>query len=261
MVRYLRLLSVQVRASALLAMQYRLDFLIDGVMTLFWTGAALLPLLVLFEQRPTIAGWTFHEALLVVAWFTILKGILDGAIQPALMAIVEHIRKGTLDFLLLKPADAQFLASTARFEPWKSGDAIGGLAVLGWAFSGLGAPTIGGVLTAMLLLLCALVMLYAILVLVISLAFRVVKVDNLAYLFLSIYDAARWPGSVFRGALSFVFTFVVPLVVMTTFPALAILGKISPLQVAGAVVGAAGLALLSRVVWQASIRHYTSAGG
>ena len=29
-------------------------------------------------------------------------------------AVVEHIRKGTLDFVLLKPADAQFLVSTAR---------------------------------------------------------------------------------------------------------------------------------------------------
>jgi ABC-2 type transport system permease protein len=259
--RYLRLLGIQVRASALLAMQYRLDFVVDGVMTIFWTGAALIPLLVLYQQRTTIAGWTFPEALLVVAWFTILKGLVDAAIQPSLLAIVEHIRKGTLDFVLLKPADAQFLASTARFEPWKSGDAIGGLVVLGWAISRLGLPTPGGVAAALLLLVCALVMLYAILILVISLAFRVVKVDNLAYLFLSIYDAARWPGSVFRGVLSFLFTFVVPLVVMTTFPALAILGKLTAVQALGAVGGAAVLAIASRGVWQASIRHYTSAGG
>jgi ABC-2 type transport system permease protein len=29
--------------------------------------------------------------------------------------VMDHIRKGTLDFVLLKPADAQFLVSTARF--------------------------------------------------------------------------------------------------------------------------------------------------
>jgi len=34
--------------------------------------------------------------------------------------VVEHIRKGTLDFLLLKPIDAQFLVSTSRFELWKA---------------------------------------------------------------------------------------------------------------------------------------------
>jgi ABC-type uncharacterized transport system permease subunit len=47
----------------------------------------------------------------------------------------------------------------------------------------------------------------------------VVKVDNLTYLFSSIYDAARWPASVFRGAVAFLLTFVIPLAVMTTYPA------------------------------------------
>jgi ABC-2 type transport system permease protein len=88
-----------------------------------------------------------------------------------------------------------------------------------------------------------------------------VKVDNLIYLFISVYDAARWPASIFRGALAFVFTFVVPLAVMTTFPALALLGKLTVLQAAGALSGAAIFTLGARVVWLRSIAHYTSAGG
>ncbi len=52
-----------------------------------------------------------------------------------------------------------------------------------------------------------------------SAAFYVVKVDNLTYLFESIFDAARWPASVFRGVLRVVFTFVIPLALMTTYPA------------------------------------------
>src|SRR5438309_6567691 len=103
MQRYARLLGVQLRASALLAMQYRPDFLLQAVMSVFWTGSALVPLLVLFDRRPTVAGWTRPEALLVVAWFTLLKSVLEGAIQPALMNVVEQIRRGTLDFVLLKP--------------------------------------------------------------------------------------------------------------------------------------------------------------
>ena len=51
--------------------------------------------------------------------------ILEGAVSPSLTAVVEHIRKGTLDFVLLKPADAQFLVSTAKFEPWRVVDVAG----------------------------------------------------------------------------------------------------------------------------------------
>jgi ABC-2 type transport system permease protein len=75
--RYLRLLVVQLRASVLLALQYRLDFVVDGVMSLFWTGTALVPLMVLYQQRTSVAGWTWPEALIVVAWFTCLRGVLD----------------------------------------------------------------------------------------------------------------------------------------------------------------------------------------
>lgn len=262
MLRYLRLFGVQLRASLLLVMQYRVDFLLDAVMSLFWTASALVPLVVLFSRREAVAGWTWPEALIVVAFFTLLKGLLDGGIHPALQSVVEHIRKGTLDFVLLKPADAQFLVSTARFEVWKGADVLGGLALLGWALAALRlVPSAGAILLVLALLAGAVTILYSLWILVVSLAFVVVKVDNLAYLFESIYDAARWPASIYRGALSFVFTFVIPLAVMTTYPAMAILGRLGPAQAAGALVGAAAFALVARQVWLRSIRRYTSAGG
>src|SRR5690606_20481544 len=69
--RYLRLLGVQLRASFLTSLQYRADFLVDGAMSLYWIAWNLVPLLVLFDERPTVAGWDFPSALLVIAWFTI----------------------------------------------------------------------------------------------------------------------------------------------------------------------------------------------
>jgi ABC-2 type transport system permease protein len=260
--RYFNLLGIQLRASALLAMQYRLDFALDAFMSLFWTASALVPLLVLYGQRTTVAGWTWPEALLVVAWFTLLKGVLDGAVQPALANVVEHIRKGTLDFLLLKPVDAQFMVSTSRFELYRGSDVLGGLGLLGWALYRLHRwPSVGGILLAALLLVGAVVILYSIWILVVSLAFFVVKVDNLTYLFSSIYDAARWPSSIFRGTLAFVFTFVIPLALMTTYPALALLGQLSAVRAVVAVVSAALFALVARRVWLFAVGHYTSAGG
>ena len=262
MPRYLRLLGIQLRMSLLLSMQYRLEFFLDGIMSCFWTASALVPLLVLFEARKTVAGWTWPEALLVVAGFTTLKGVLDGAIQPSLGNVVEHVRKGTLDFLLLKPVDAQFMVSTARFEPWRGTDMWLGLALFGWAFHSLGrAPSASGVLLAAMLLASAVAILYAISILVISLAFFVVKVDNLSYLFASIYDAARWPSSVFRGVASIVFTFVIPLALMTTYPALAILGKMDAARGVTAFAGSLVALGVARVVWLRSIARYTSAGG
>ena len=86
-----------------------------------------------------------------------------------------------------------------------------------------------------------------------------VKVDNLSFLFLSLYDAARWPADVFPWMLRVVFTYVIPLAVLTTIPAQALLGRIGPLQVLASAAGAGVFTLLARMVWLRSIGRYTSA--
>lgn len=260
MARYLRLLAVQFRASAAVAMQYRVEFLVEGALALFWTGWSLVPLLVVYGSREAVAGWSFDEALVVMGWFTLMKGVLEGAVNPSLTTVVEHIRKGTLDFVLLKPADAQFLVSTAKFEPWRIIDVLGGLVIFAVAFHRMGRPpAAGGVLAACLLFAAATVILYSLWIIVVAAAFFVVKVDNLSFLFVSIYDAARWPASVFRGALRVIFTFVVPLAVMTTFPAEALLGRLAAPRALLIAAGAVAFAGLARAVWLRSIARYTSA--
>jgi ABC-2 type transport system permease protein len=261
--RYLRLLFLQLRTSALLAAQYRWDFLVDGIISLFWAFTAIVPLFVVYgNQRAGIPGWSFGEALVVTGWFILLQGILDGAINPGLAAVIDHIRKGTLDFVLLKPADAQFLVSTSRFYLWRVFSIVSAFVIFGVAFHELGhGPAVLGVVESVALLGAATLLLYSLWILIVSAAFFVVKVDNLTYLFSSIFDAARWPSSVFRGALRTLFTFVIPLAVMTTFPAEALLGRLELPTLFGAMLGALCFAGLARWAWIKSIGHYSSAGG
>lgn len=255
-----KLVGVQMRTSAVLAMQYRWDFLASGVLSLGWTVLGMVPLHVAFEGRGSVGGWRFEEALVVVGWFTLLKGFLDGAINPSLLRVVEQIRQGTLDFVLLKPADAQLLVSTAKVELWKVLDCLAGCAIFAWAFAAMGrAPAVVDVALAAVMLVCALVVLYSVWILVIAAAFWVVRLDNLSYMFNAIFDFARWPVSMFRGVWSLLFTFVVPLALMTTYPAQALLGTLSPLVAVGVGVGSAIFAAIARAVWRRAIAHYTSA--
>jgi len=258
--RYPRLLGAQLLASTLMLLQYRFDFFADGLLEILWAMTALVPLFVVFGARESVAGWSLGEALLVTGWFILLQGILEGAINPSLTSVVDHIRTGTLDFVLLKPADAQFLVSTARFQPWRATNIFTAAVVFLHAFHLLGRPpSPTGLLAAVFLLLTSTLLLYALWILTVSAAFYVVKIDNLSVLFSSIFDAARWPSTVFRGVLSFVFTFVIPLSLMTTYPALAMLGKLNGSTLALAAGGSILFAVLSRLVWLGSIGRYTSA--
>jgi ABC-2 type transport system permease protein len=101
--------------------------------------------------------------------------------------------------------------------------------------------------------------LYALWILVVSAAFWVVKVDNLSYLFGSLFDAGRWPIAVFRGVLWFAFTFVFPLALMTSYPAMALLGRLSFGTALGGVLGGLAFASLARLIWRRALGFYTSA--
>lgn len=259
--RYLHLLATQLRASLLLALQYRSDFVFEGAVEVAWALTSLAPLLVVYGQRASIAGWTYPEALVVAGWFALLQGFLEGAINPSMTLLVEHIRKGTLDFLLLKPADAQFLVSTAKVQPWKSLNVLVGFAIIVHGLRGAHhAPSLAEALAGVVMLLVAVALLYSLWICAACAAFVLVKVDNLAYLFSSVFDAARWPSSVFQGLLRLFFTLVVPLAVMTTFPAEALLGRLPTWRLGAAVAGALFALAATRLLWLRSISRYTSTG-
>lgn len=258
--RYLRLLFLQIRASVILSLQYRWDFVLEGVVEVFWTLAMMLPLVVIYGHRSDVAGWSYGEALMVTGFFTLLQGALEGVVQPSFLVTVEHIRKGSFDFFLVKPCDAQFLVSTARFLPWRIVNIFAGLSIFGYGFHLLGrAPHLGDVIAAALLFSASLAILYSIWLIGVCLAFYVIKVDNLTYLFQSVLDAARWPSSVFRPALRLLFTFVIPLSLMTTVPAEGLLGRGRLGAFVTTFAMAAAMLALSRALWRHALGKYASA--
>jgi ABC-2 type transport system permease protein len=260
MMRPLQVVRAQLRASIAVALQYRLEFAVEGALALLWIAVTLVPLLVVFGNRDAIAGWSFPEMLVVLGWFVALKGVLEGTLSPSLLQVIEHVRKGTLDFVLLKPADAQLLVSLSKIEPWRVIDLAGAAVIFTIAFQRIGhPPRMQDILVAAVLLCAAVLVLYSIAIVVVSIAFVAVRVDNLLYLFQSVFDVARWPNSVFRGVLAMIFTFVLPLALMTTYPALALLGKLTARTAVAAVGGTLLFALVARGIWMASIRRYTSA--
>jgi ABC-2 type transport system permease protein len=59
--------------------------------------------------------------------------------------------------------------------------------------------------------------------------------------------------------LRLIFTVVIPLALMTTYPSMALLGTLEPPAALGTVGGAVAFAALARWVWLRSVGKYTSA--
>lgn len=260
LLQILRAVRGQMRVAWMVAMQYRLSFLGEGIVSLLWTGFTVVPLFVAYNFRDGIEGWSFRECLIVVGVFIALQGILEGFIHPNLGAVVQHVRRGTLDYVLLKPVDAQLMVSVARSTPLKLPHISVGFVLAGIMASKLDQPPgAAQIVLALLLLLCATLILYSIYVFIVSTSFWFVRVDNLSFLLISLLDTGRFPVVFYTGVVRVFLTFILPVGMMTTYPAMALRGLLTFHGALTALAVAAAFLLASRLMWRTAIRRYSSA--
>ncbi|MCB9567685.1 MAG: ABC-2 family transporter protein [Myxococcales bacterium] len=256
----LRVAGAQLRLSVLAALEYRVGFWSDGVLGVLWSLIGVVPLLVAIDHRPEVAGWSAWELMVLTGCFMAVSGIFGAFLQPALLASMEHVRRGTLDYLLLRPANALGLCLAADFSPWRLTELVVGLGLVAYSLVELGVrPAAGDLLRAAAAFGAGIVALYALGILALAASFRALQLQNLTYLFEALLDFARWPASVFGGLLRALFTFVVPFAVMTTLPAEGLLDRLEAGALGGALATALVLLALASLAWGRALRGYTSA--
>jgi ABC-2 type transport system permease protein len=246
-------------ASVSSAMQYRADFLLDAVTGLVRAAAAVVPLVLLFDHRESVAGWSAEQITLVVGLYFLMQGLLAVLVEPNLGEVVEAIRTGSLDFVLIKPADAQLLVSFRRVDPGRLWDVAAAVGLIGWSVTRMPAPAPGDVAAAGVLLVAGMGAMYGVWLLAICTSFWFVRVDNLRFLLWAVTDAGRWPLDVFARWVQVALVVVVPVGLLTTFPAMALRGTWSASMLAGGVAVGAGFLLGSRAAWRRALASYTSA--
>ncbi|WP_114312581.1 ABC transporter permease [Thermus caldifontis] len=254
--RYLRVFALFLRLSLAAEMEYRLNFLLGLLSSALTLLGALFGLFLLYQGGYRPGGWSWEEALLVLAAFTLLQGLGSTLLAPNLNKIVEHVQQGTLDFVLLKPLDPQFWLSFRVFSPWGLGDFLLGMGLLVYAGGRLELGGLGYLAFAGYWFLGAL-MLYSLWFLLATTSIWFVKIYNVTEVLRGLLEAGRFPVGAYPALYRVFFTFVVPVAFLTTVPAEVALGR-------GTVsLWAWGLAsflfLLSRAFFRVALRGYTSA--
>jgi len=258
--RHLRLVAVQLRIRVLAALEYRAGFWTSGVLSLFWSIGGAIPLVVALEHRPDVAGWTPWSLAMLVGCHMIVGGLFSAVMVPGLFAAMEDIRTGALDYTLLRPVNALVSCLVSDFQPWSLVESIVGVSLLvAAAMAAHATPGPLDLVMFVLVLGSGIAALYALAVMILSVAFRAMQLENLAYVLESFLDFGRWPISVFRGPLKAFFTFVIPFAIMTSYPPMALLGVLEPSTALSAMATAAGLGLVAGLAWRQALRGYTSA--
>jgi ABC-2 type transport system permease protein len=100
---------------------------------------------------------------------------------------------------------------------------------------------------------------YAFWLILATLSFWFVRVENILVIFQSLYEAGRWPVSMYPGWLRFGLTFLVPVAFAVTVPAEALTGRLTLPSALVALGLAAALLLVSRLFWKVGLRSYAGA--
>ena len=256
--KYLRLLGAFFRVSIMGELAYRVNFFWQLFQSLLSLVISLVGLGVIFSYTNTLGGWRPDEILVLVGVYFLIGGVIGLVIQPGMEQFIESVRDGTLDFTLTKPEDAQLIVSIRRVEIWRLIDIGLGLAVLATALIRLGEK-VGGWQAGMfiLMLIAGAVIIYSFFLILATLSFWFVRVENILVIFQSMYEAGRWPVSLYPGWLRYGLTFIIPVAFATTVPAEALTGRLTWETPLGAVVLAVVLLTVSRVFWRVGLRHYS----
>jgi ABC-2 type transport system permease protein len=259
-VRGLRLTWLFFRIGVLNDLQYRANFWLQLLQSAIQLGTGVAVLGLVFSQTPALNGWSQPELLAVMGVHILMGGVIGAVIQPAMERLRRDIREGTFDFVLTKPEDVQVLSSIREIRIWQAVDVIVGLVILGFALGQL-RESLGVVEAAAFgaALVLGGLMIYSFWLAITTVAFWIVRIDEIAELFQGLYQSGRWPVTIYPDWLRASLTFLVPIAFAVTVPAEALTSRLTPETFV--LAGAFGIVALlaSRAFFRFGLRHYSGA--
>ena len=248
------------RIGALNELQYRANFWLQILQSAIQLGTGLAVLGLVFSQTPALNGWSQPALLAVMGVHILMGGVIGALIQPSMERLRQDIRQGTFDFVLTKPEDVQILSSVREIRIWQAVDVLVGLVVLAIAIAQLqeGVGVVDALAFAVALVVGGL-MIYSFWLILTTVAFWIVRIDEIAELFEGVYQSGRWPVTIYPEWLRVSLTFLVPIAFAVTVPAQALTKRLTPETLLLALGFAIVALVVSRAFFRIGLRRYSGA--
>jgi ABC-2 type transport system permease protein len=192
--------------------------------------------------------------------YTLMGGVISTFIQPNMERLMRDVQQGTLDFALTKPEDSQVIVSVREVRVWQGVNILLGFVLIAVAIVQLQRGVgVAQALSFVVALTLGGAMIYSFWLMLTSIAFWAVRIDEMVNLFQGVYQAGRFPIDIYPGWLQGGLTFLVPIAFAVTVPAQALTGRLTAQTLLGAAVLAVVLLMLARFVWRRGLRQYSGA--
>jgi len=244
--------------SLLAQLSYRLGsvgFLLGKMVRLLFFFAYIVAI---FTHTKTLAGYSLVETVLFFLTFNLVDitaQIFFRGIYGARRAVVE----GDLDYYMVQPCDPLFRMACTTVDFLDVVTMAPVLLMVAEAIRRLpGETSLLSVVLYALLTLNGVAIAFAIHVVVAALAVRTQELDNTIWLYRDMMFLGKFPADIYNRPLQRVLIYLIPIAVMTTFPAKALLGRLDLGWILYAFALAAVCVSGSLWLWRDALRRYTS---
>jgi ABC-2 type transport system permease protein len=259
--RYFTIYAALWKNSVAREMSFKGNFLLWILVELLWFGLQLSFVMVLYGQTSSIGTWTKWQMVLLIGASNFIQQIFQAFFLTNCTGMSELVRTGKMDFLLALPVNTRFIVSTRQVDLGAFVNALFAVCIMVWASLKLHLhPTFGQLLGFGALCLVAILIHYSLIFMLTSISFFTVRAQGLVWGYYNLFNIARMPDEVFHGAFKAVFTFALPMLLVSNVPTRVLADKLTSPSMWLLLLGLGIVwTVVSEWFWRFSLRRYTSA--
>ncbi|HEV2339536.1 MAG TPA: ABC-2 family transporter protein [Patescibacteria group bacterium] len=215
-------------------------------------------LTIISTQIKHIAGYTQWQ----IIFFYLTYQLMDTLPQFFMREVYNfrrYVVSGDFDYFLLRPFSPLFRSLFGGTDILDLPMLCISVVAIGVTISHLMNITAVDILIYILLLLNAFVIAVSFHILILSLGVVTTEIDNATMLYRDLTAMGRVPVDVYKEPLHSVITFIIPVGIMMTIPAKALMGVLQPSILLIALLLCVVLFVVSFRCWQSALRFYSSA--
>jgi ABC-2 type transport system permease protein len=261
LVRYSAIYAALWKNSVAREMSFKGNFLLWIVVELLWFALQLCFISVLYLHTNSIGTWTQWQVVLLVGASSFIQQTYQAFFLTNCVNLSELVRTGKMDFLLMLPVNTRFVVSLRQVDLGAFVNGAFAVAVMVYAAGKLDLhPTAAQLLGFLALCAVGILIHYSLMFMLAAISFWTVRAQGIVWGYYNLFNIARMPDEAFRGVFKIVFTFVLPVLLVSNVPVRVLADKLKSPALWLVLLGMGVVcALVSEWFWRVSVRRYTSA--
>ena len=259
--RYLAIYGALWKTSVTREMSFKGNFILWIVVELLWFAMQLCFISVLYLHTNSIGTWTQWQVVLLVGASSFIQQTYQAFFLTNCVNVSELVRTGKMDFLLMLPINTRFLVSLRQVDLGAFVNAAFAGVVMFYAAARLHLhPTAVELFGFLALCVVGILIHYSLMFMLAAISFWTVRAQGIVWGYYNLFNIARMPDEAFRGVFKVVFTFVLPVLLVSNVPTRVLADKLQSPALWLVLLGMGVVcALISEWFWRVSVRRYTSA--